>query len=36
MATLLEMAKAIVAAHVQTTPMTTEELLAELQKVHVA
>ena len=36
MATLLEMAQQIVSAHAQTTPMTTTELLAEIQKVHAA
>jgi predicted transcriptional regulator len=36
MASLLEMAKDIVAAHAQTTPMTTEELLAEIRKVYAA
>jgi predicted transcriptional regulator len=36
MATLLEMAKDIVAAHAQATPMTTEELLAEIHKVYEA
>ena len=34
MATLLEMANNIVSAHALTTPMTTTELLAEIQKVH--
>ena len=34
MATLLEMANNIVSAHAQTTPMTTAEILAEIQKVH--
>ena len=34
MATLLEMSNNIVSAHAQKTPMTTEELLAELHKVH--
>ena len=34
MATLLEMANQIVSAHAQTTPMTTTELLAEIQKIH--
>ena len=36
MATLLEMAKDIVAAHAQATPMSTEELLAEINKVYAA
>ncbi len=34
MATLLEMAKEIVTAHAQTTPMTTTELISEIQMVH--
>ena len=34
MATLLEMSNNIVSAHAQKTPMTTEELLAELHKVY--
>ena len=34
MATLLELTKDIVAAHAQTAPMTTEELLQEIQKVY--
>ena len=34
MATLLEMANQIVSAHAQTTPMTTAEILAEIQKIH--
>ena len=34
MATLLEMANNIVSAHAQTTPMTTTEILAEIQKVY--
>ena len=34
MATLLEMVKDIVAAHAQATPMTTGELISELQKVY--
>ena len=36
MASLLEMAQQIVAAHAQTTTMTTEELIAELHKVYAA
>ena len=36
MATLLEMAQQIVSAHAQTTRMTTEELISEIQKVHAA
>lgn len=36
MATLLEMAKEIVVSHAQTTPLSTDELLAELQKVYAA
>ena len=36
MATLLEMAKDIVAAQAQTTPMTTEELIASINKVYAA
>jgi predicted transcriptional regulator len=34
MATITEMAKEIVAAHVSTTPMTKDELLKELSEVH--
>ena len=34
MATLAELTKDIVAAHAQTTSMTTEELIAEIQKVY--
>lgn len=34
MATLLEMAQQIVSAHAQTTPMTTTELLDEIQKIY--
>ena len=36
MATLLELANQIVSAHAQTTPMTTTESLAEIQKVYAA
>lgn len=36
MATLLEMAAEIVAAHASTTPMTKEELIAELGSLHKA
>jgi predicted transcriptional regulator len=36
MATLLEMAQQIVSAHTTKTPMTTTELIAEIQKVHAA
>ena len=36
MATLLEMAKDIVAAQAQTTPMSTEELIASINKVYTA
>lgn len=34
MATVMEMAAEIIAAHASTTPMTKEELLAELNEVH--
>jgi predicted transcriptional regulator len=34
MATLLEMAAEILASHASSTPMSTAELLAELQKIH--
>jgi predicted transcriptional regulator len=34
MATLLEMAQQIVSAHATKTPMTTTELISEIQKVH--
>ena len=36
MASLLEMAQQIVTAHAATTPMTTSELLAEIQKIYTA
>ena len=36
MATLLEMAKDIVAAQAQTTPMSTEELIVSINKVYAA
>ncbi len=36
MATITEMAAEIVSSHAATSPMTTEELLQELQKVHAA
>lgn len=36
MANLIEMAAEIVAAHASTTPMTKEELLAELAEIHKA
>ncbi len=36
MATLIEMASEIVSAHVSANQMSTEELLAEIQKVHAA
>jgi len=36
MATLLEMAKEIVAAHAQTTALSTEELIQELHRVYAA
>lgn len=34
MATLLEMAKDIVAAHAQTTALTTDELIQEIHQIH--
>ena len=34
MATLLEMAKEIVAAHAQTTTLTTDELIQEIHQIH--
>lgn len=34
MATIMEMAAEIIAAHASTTPMSKDELLAELQEVH--
>ncbi|GAM11355.1 transcriptional regulatory protein ros [Geobacter sp. OR-1] len=34
--TIIEMAAEIVAAHASTTPMSSEELIAELQKIHSA
>jgi predicted transcriptional regulator len=36
MATLLEMAAEIVAAHASTTPMTKEELISEVSEIHKA
>ena len=36
MATLLEMAQQIVSAHAQTTPMSTTEVISEIQKVYSA
>ena len=33
---IIEMAAEIVAAHASTTPMTSDELIAELQKIHSA
>lgn len=36
MATIMEMAAEIIAAHASTTPMTKEELIAELNDIHVA
>ncbi len=36
MATLMEMAAEIIAAHASTTPMTKEELIAELNDIHSA
>lgn len=36
MANVMEMAAEIIAAHASTTPMTKEELLAELNEVHAA
>lgn len=36
MATIMELASEIVAAHAATTPMSKDELLAELQEVHSA
>ncbi len=36
MATLLELAQHIVMAHVSTTPMTSKEMISEIQQVHAA
>jgi len=36
MATIMELAAEIIAAHASTTPMTKEELIAELSEVHTA
>ena len=36
MATIMEMAAEIIAAHASTTPMSKEELIAELNQVHAA
>jgi predicted transcriptional regulator len=36
MATILELASDIVSSHVSTTPMSSEELVLEIQKVHAA
>ena len=36
MATIMEMAAEIIAAHASTTPMSKDELIAELGEVHAA